>query len=244
MGEDVKFEQQINAGMIKDEKIIERASKGPDIYCAYCGNRNPAGAKTCSRCGADLSEGKEREHGSQHSAHLDENADAAPLICPACGSENPAGTLKCRTCGAPLSGASREKEEIPVGQPVNTGKKGAGRGCLMIILFIVIFGFIAMMMMNGCGSGGSGGIFSGTVNTPVPNQFLSAVVSAQNWQTSVQVIGPVEAKDSAWEENVPDDARNVRCQDKNATPPMRKNRIPWKSAVHHTRSIWGTDTSS
>ena len=55
MGEDVKFEQQTNAGMIKDEKIIEQAKQGPDIYCAYCGNRNPAGAKKCSRCGADLS---------------------------------------------------------------------------------------------------------------------------------------------------------------------------------------------
>ena len=54
MGEEVKFEQQTNAQMITDEKILQKAAQGPDIYCAYCGNRNPAGAKVCSRCGADL----------------------------------------------------------------------------------------------------------------------------------------------------------------------------------------------
>ena len=96
MGEEVQFEQQTNAQMLKDEDAIKKAAQGPDIYCAYCGNRNPAGAKTCSRCGADLAEGTEREHGSQHSAHLDgaKNGNGEPLICPACGSANPAGALK------------------------------------------------------------------------------------------------------------------------------------------------------
>ena len=217
MGEDVKFEQQTNAGMIKDEKVIEKAAKGPDIYCAYCGNRNPAGAKTCSRCGADLSEGKEREHGSQHSAHLDEHAgeNEAKVICQACGSENPASALKCKTCGAPLN-VSKQKEEIPAQPEVNTAKKGGlGRGCLMIILFLVIFGILGSILLNGCGSGGGDtNIFNVTQNTPVPNTVLNAVVSSQKWQTSVQVIGPVDSKQSAWEKDVPEDARNVKCKDR------------------------------
>lgn len=215
MGEDVKFEQQTNAGMIKDEKIIEKAGKGPDVYCAYCGNRNPAGAKTCSRCGADLSEGKEREHGTQHSAHLDEHPDEkeAVVICQACGSKNPASALKCKNCGAPLN-VSTKKDEIPSQPEVNKGKKGGlGRGCLMIILFLIIFGVLGSVLLNGCGTGGMN-VFNITRNTPAPNKVLNAVVSSQNWQTSVQVIGLVPSKQSGWREDVPKNAENVKCSDR------------------------------
>ncbi|MBQ6503855.1 MAG: zinc ribbon domain-containing protein [Flexilinea sp.] len=217
MGEDVKFEQQTNAGMIKDEKIIEKAAHGPDIYCAYCGNRNPAGAKTCSRCGADLSEGKEREHGTQHSAHLDERSNEKERIvkCLACGSENSSSALKCKNCGAPLN-VSTQKDEIPAQPEVNTAKKGGlGRGCLMIILILVIFGVFGSLLLNGCGSGGGGtNFFNVTQNTPVPNTVLNAVVSAQKWQTSVQVIGPVPSKQSSWKEDVPENAENVKCSNR------------------------------
>lgn len=215
MGEDVKFEQQTNAEVIKDEKIIEKVSKGPDIYCAYCGNRNPAGAKTCSRCGADLSEGKEREHGTQHSAHLDEHPEEkkAVVICKTCGSENPASALKCKTCGAPLN-VSTQKDEIPAQPQANTAKKGGlGRGCLMIILFLIIFGVLGSVLLNGCGTGGMN-TFNITRNTPAPNKVLNAVVSSQNWQTSVQVIGPVPSKQSGWREDVPKNAENVKCNDR------------------------------
>lgn len=219
MGEDVKFEQQTNADMIKDEKVIDQASKGPDIYCAYCGNRNPAGSTKCSRCGAELSEGKEREHGTQHSANLHHehsNQDGgAEVVCQACGSKNPASALKCKTCGAPLN-ISTKKEEIPDPSQVNSGKKGSSGGCLKIILFLVIAGIIGAFLLNGCGSGGrqTGNIFSGNQNTPVPNQVYNAVVSQQKWQTSVQVIGSVDSKQSAWKDAVPKEARNVNCKDR------------------------------
>ena len=215
MGEEVKFEQQTNAQMITDEKILQKAAQGPDIYCAYCGNRNPAGAKVCSRCGADLAEGKEREHGSQHSAHLDEhkNENAEPLICPACGTANPAGTLKCAACGTPLN-VSTAKEEIPAPSAGNGQKKG-GNGCLRLILILVVIGIVAMVLLNTCGGPGGGGVLNtGPTNTPVPNSFVNAVVSAQTWQSSVQVIGPVPARSSAWYDQVPDEAENIRCEDR------------------------------
>ncbi len=221
MGEEVQFEQQTSAGMIRDEKIIEKAKQGPDIYCAYCGNRNPAGTKTCTRCGADLSEGKEREHGAQHVAHLDEQEQQAePVICPACGTANPAGTLKCAACGTPLN-VSSEKEEIPSGPQNASGagqKKGCSRGCLMIIIILVLLGLFGGFFMNSCGTlgnlGNNGGGFTFTNPTPVPNTVINAVVSAQNWQTSVQVIGPVDSTASAWRDQLPADARNVSCSDK------------------------------
>ena len=222
MGEDVKFEQQTNAGMIKDEKVIEKAKQGPDIYCAYCGNRNPAGAKVCSRCGADLSEGKEREHGTQHSAHLDDRPKEETVKCPACGAENPVSALKCRSCGTPLN-TTQQKDEIPaVTQNDNAGRNGcAGRGCFIFIMLIIIFGVIGMFLLNGCGiDGGTSNFFTGNqggdyvVNTPVPNTVLNAVVSSQTWQTSVQVIGPVDSRASGWRDSLPSDAKNVRCENK------------------------------
>lgn len=244
MGEDVKFEQQTNAGMIKDEKIIEKAKQGPDIYCAYCGNRNPAGAKTCSRCGADLSEGKEREHGTQHSAHIDEHPDTAEgtVICAACGTENPASALKCRSCGTPLN-TTQQKEEIPAVTQTNgenAGKGCSGRGCLMIIILLLVFGFFGMFLLNGCGTGGMTGnnFFNQNqgvdyvVNTPVPNTILNAVVSSQTWQTSVQVIGPIDSKASGWRDSIPSDARNLRCED--------RKRYTYNEEVKNSVEVCGT----
>ncbi|MBQ6343001.1 MAG: zinc ribbon domain-containing protein [Anaerolineaceae bacterium] len=216
MGEDVKFEQQTNAGMIKDEKIIEQAKQGPDIYCAYCGNRNPAGAKKCSRCGADLSEGKEREHGTQHSAHLDEQKNEETVICSACGTANPATALKCKSCGTPLN-STQQKEEISAAVPdKNTGNSGCrGRGCLMIIVAIILLGVFGMIMMNSCGPNlGVVNPFFGGNDYAAENTVLDAVVSAQNWQTSVQVLGPVDTKASGWRSDVPSDARNLKCEDR------------------------------
>ena len=222
MDENVQFEQQTSASMITDEKILEKAKTGPDIYCAYCGNRNPAGSTVCARCGADLSEGKEREHGTEHSAHIDEHGSGTDnsVVCSACGAVNPAGALKCASCGAPLN-VSSEKEGIPSGGQNASGgqKKGCSRGCLTIIIILVLFGMLSGLFMNSCGilgnlGGGGGGNPPVVYNTPEPNKILTASVVAQNWQTSIQVIGPIDSKANAWEDQLPDDARNVRCTDK------------------------------
>ena len=137
--------------------------------------------------------------------------DLKEHICPSCGAANPSGALKCKACGTPLN-VSTQKEEIPENvEPVR--KNGGGRGCLFIILAILLFGLLGMLMMNGCGSDGGPGI-NYVQSTPVPNSFVNAVVSAQNWTTSVQVIGPVPSKSSAWKDQVPSDAENLRCEDR------------------------------
>ena len=49
---------------IKDEALIRMAQSGPDKHCPYCGTRNVAEARTCSKCGSDISVGaKVRESG-------------------------------------------------------------------------------------------------------------------------------------------------------------------------------------
>lgn len=159
MGQEVKFDQSANAQVIKDEAVIEKAKKGPDIYCAYCGNRNPAGSKNCTRCGADLSEGVERSHGQQY-VEQKRSPEAAPLICPACGSENPANALKCKNCGNTLSTGSVETIERQKETPVTPAKgKGCGKpGCLFIIIAIVVIALI----------GGAIGLFGGSGDKPAP----------------------------------------------------------------------------
>ena len=211
MPEETKFEQQANADMVRDEKIIERAKRGPDIICAYCGNRNPAGSKTCSQCGADLSEGKEREHGSQHSAHLDDRPKGETIICPACGAENPAAALTCKSCGGPLN-SSQQVENIPTAGGNDGRKGGMGRSCLMIILFLVIFGLVCAVFMNGCGTGNVNK--NDVYSSPVPNKVLNVVVSSQSWQTSAEVLGPVDSRSSGWRDSIPANARDLRCEDR------------------------------
>lgn len=90
---DVEFEQAAQEKLLTDQKEIEAAKAGPDIHCAYCGTRNPAGAKTCRRCGADLSEGAARATGRVIGAF---RAEPVPdVTCPSCGTKNPAFRRRC-----------------------------------------------------------------------------------------------------------------------------------------------------
>ena len=57
---EVKFEQAPEEKLITDEAKIAEAKAGPDIYCAYCGTRNPSTATACKQCTAPLAEGKAR----------------------------------------------------------------------------------------------------------------------------------------------------------------------------------------
>ncbi|NMB75446.1 MAG: hypothetical protein GYA21_10010 [Myxococcales bacterium] len=56
----VKFYLPPDAAEVTDTAALERAKKGPDWRCGYCGDDNPADAKFCGGCGAgsDGSEGK------------------------------------------------------------------------------------------------------------------------------------------------------------------------------------------
>ncbi len=87
-GEEVKFEQAPEEKILTDEAEIAAAKAGPDIYCAYCGTRNPATAERCKQCAAPLGEGKARAAGEVLGGLREE--PAPPVKCPACGSENPA----------------------------------------------------------------------------------------------------------------------------------------------------------
>jgi ribosomal protein L40E len=90
--ENVQFERGADSSLITDEQEIKKAAAGPDIHCGFCGTRNPAGAETCSQCGADLREGVRRQSGRE----IAPAAGAAQQVpCTNCGQANPATALNC-----------------------------------------------------------------------------------------------------------------------------------------------------
>ena len=182
---DVKFEKPIQEELITDEKKLEEAAAGPDIYCAYCGNRNPATAKNCQLCGADLGEGEARASGEvfQSSGSA---ASGTPIVCGACGAENPAAALECKNCGAPLN--STEKT-VPPSEP----KKPANRaGCVLaaVVLAALLFGLIWLFTKT--------------------EEKIGTVIG-KKWSTSVAIEEIVTKTDSAWRDQVPSRGSIVRC---------------------------------
>lgn len=175
MSQDTKFEQKKDAEVIKDKSVIEKARRGPDVYCVYCGNRNPAGTTKCERCGADLSEGEARKSGQQYTVQSEtsgtsassspaENAGTSSststqgktVICTACGTANPIGAMKCSGCGAPLEASTIETTDRPQANPATPQKKGCGKGCLIIAVILAVLAAIVFFGLMGGGTSGGG----------------------------------------------------------------------------------------
>jgi ribosomal protein L40E len=131
--EEVEFEQPAQEKLITEEAELARAKAGPDIHCHYCGTRNPAGAESCTQCGAPLSEGTARASGKVLGAHRPE--PAKKITCAACGTPNQADAARCVQCGA---GLARPKPEptSPKPAPVPTSKGRFGFIGLAILLLI------------------------------------------------------------------------------------------------------------
>ncbi len=65
---DIEFQlvDEDKFNFIKDEALLREIKAGPDIHCPYCGTRNLATNKVCTKCGGDLSlGGKVRESGQR-----------------------------------------------------------------------------------------------------------------------------------------------------------------------------------
>ena len=134
--ENVVFESAVQDELIADEKEIARAKAGPDVHCAFCGARNPAGTTVCTQCGADLSEGKARTSGAVVGALRTE--PVAELSCPSCGAANPAAATRCVKCGSPIS---RPKPEAAPARPAGCSRGvliGVGVGLLAIIAGLIV----------------------------------------------------------------------------------------------------------
>lgn len=177
---DVEFVQPAQEDLIADATEIAKAKRGPDIHCAYCGTRNPAGSANCSQCGAPLGEGTAREAGGVIGAHRSEPVPT--ITCSSCGGENPSTATICSHCGASL-------RATPAPRPVSSAKpagppsrKSIGViGCLVVVMIAIIVGvFFASQ-----------------------REDVSGYVSSVAWSRSVTVMGLVPVTREAWREDIP-----------------------------------------
>ena len=196
--ENVQFEAPAEKKFVSDEKASELEKRSADVHCGFCGTRNPSTAKTCSQCGADLSEGKARQAGREIEISVGKLEN---VTCNNCGTENPGTNINCKECGAALPRPAGPAPAISASAVAadaaikGTKKKpnwlllGGIGGALLACCIAVILLFV------------------------VPSSSVKATVADVYWQTSVPVQ-EIRAMDYNNERgNPPSDAYNVSCRD-------------------------------
>lgn len=184
---DVKFHEPVRQEIIEDESTVQKAKAGPDVHCAFCSARNPAGTTICITCGADLASGTKRETGNVVGAFVTKPASTIP--CPNCSTANPDTALKCATCGASLQQPAAPPKPTP---PANPPARRVPVWLMVIsaVLFIGICALVASLMRT--------------------TDETAQVINRQ-WERSVLIeqFGPVERKD--WRDEIPGDGQILTC---------------------------------
>ena len=196
--EDVQFIQKPGQKISQDEKLAERAKKGPDIHCPYCGARNPADAKVCSQCGGDLTGGDKREVGRVVGAYKAETQK--PIICPNCGAENPGDAVTCQQCGAnlrpeqsqPAAPKPPHKKTLPA-----SAKSPANKAVPLV--FIIIFALLCV----------GAGIF---ILLSMKTKAVTGEVVGVHWERSIAIEALAPAEHQDWRDQIPSEAEIESCQ--------------------------------
>ena len=198
--ENVQFELPSEQKFVTDEASINAAKAGADIHCGFCGTRNPATAKTCSQCGADLTQGKARQAGQIMQAP---SQQPKTIKCDNCGTENPSSNAVCSKCGSPLpkliSPATAPAIAPQPAAAMNIGQPSAPKKTNWLLIGGIL-GALALCCVV------LGALF-------FPSKSVQATVVDVHWQTTVplQEIHPVDYNNELG--NPPSDAYNVSCRD-------------------------------
>ncbi len=188
--ENVPFHQASNEKILTDIETVKKAKAGADIYCFYCGTRNPADAANCSQCGADLSQGTRRESGKIIGA-FSETGTAAKIPCASCGELVDPDAATCPYCGAPI-----RKPEKPQPQTPAVAKTGGGKGVLIGIALFLLLACVGIYFL-----------FIRTTDT-------SGRVESVHWTRSIAIeaLAPVQREN--WRDQIPADAVIGTCTQK------------------------------
>ncbi len=189
--DDVEFEQAAQEELVTDKEEVKRAKAGPDVHCAFCGARNPADAKICTQCGADLTEGEARISGRVVGAYRDKPVPQVP--CPSCGSHNPATAHECSQCGASMAGPRPEPEPR---RPRVPAKRG---GCGPVV-YIIGAAVILLVIL---------GVF-----LTRPSSDINAIVEDVSWTRSIAIEGLAPVTYENWLDEIPSDALVGACNQK------------------------------
>jgi ribosomal protein L40E len=206
--ENVHFEAPAEKKFVSEEVASGLRDRGADIHCGFCGTRNPSTAKTCSQCGADLSQGVARQAGDE----IDLSARALENVtCTNCGTENPGGKVNCQKCGAPLP--------RPASPPAGT-MPGPTPGAMAFSTPGAAPASAATarkkpnwLLLGGIGAALAVCCIAILALFVFPSSSVKATVTDVYWQTSVPVQ-EIRAVDYNNERgNPPSDAYNVSCRD-------------------------------
>ena len=192
--EDVQFEKAADRELISDQEQIEKAKAGPDVHCAFCGARNPAGAETCTQCGADLVHGTRREAGRVIGAY--QSAPVPQVACPNCGTDNPETALKCAHAG-PACRRAPQQEAAPAAKAAPEK-----RSPIAIFAIFVLVGLVVVC------------VIAGIVILTRPAGSETGAVQSVNWATTVFIEALRPVTHETWEEEIPGEAEIGACAER------------------------------
>ena len=187
MSETDKFELPAQQELIKDEAVIAKAERGPDVTCKYCGARNASDAKVCSQCSADLTQATARKSGEVLGAFSDEKKP--DVKCPYCGALNPATALKCSNCAGSLAKRPVDQAKAPPATPAKVNR---------VPLFIGIGVAVVAIIMCGL-------LFFRTTDT-------SAAVKGVQWQRAIEIMEERPVQHETWRDEIPSGVAAGACE--------------------------------
>lgn len=192
--ENVEFEDSMSRELIKDENEIKSAKAGPDIHCPFCGTRNPSTQKICSRCGADLVEGKRRAKGKVVGDFSE--VDVNEIVCTVCSTKNPISSSYCIKCGSPLEkGKPIAAEILPESKKVDTNKTPTKGKIFGIGLAVVICGLAAWLLFS-----------------LLHTQSIVGTVKEVSWTRTVYISEYDYVTKEGWLSEIPDAALIGDCE--------------------------------
>ena len=187
MAETDKFDLPAQQELINDQAEIAKAARGPDVTCHSCGTRNPADAKNCSQCGADLSAATARKTGEVLGAF--QAAPQPDVKCAYCGEPNPADALKCQKCGGGLA-------QKPIGTPKPAAQIASARRSPIGLIAIGVMVLIAIAVL-----------FFRTTDT-------TAAVQALSWNRQIKIMAQRPVTHETWQDQIPSGAQAGSCTPK------------------------------
>jgi ribosomal protein L40E len=187
MSETDKFELPAQQELIKDEAVIAKAERGPDVTCKYCGARNAADAKNCSQCSADLTGATTRQAGEVLGAFSDEKKP--DVKCPYCGAMNPATALKCNNCAGSLAERPVDQVKAPPTAPAKVNRMPLFVGIGVLLVAVIVCGFLLFRTSD-----------------------TSAAVQGVLWQRTIQIIEQRPVEHETWRDQVPSGVSVGACE--------------------------------
>jgi hypothetical protein len=191
MSEEDKFELPDQQVLITDKEEVVAADKGADVHCPFCGARNASNSKNCNQCGGDLTSASQREAGEVIGAF--QNAPAPDIDCPFCNAKVKAGSARCPNCGGDLT-SKPDSTSVSDTQ----GKKRFPLWLIGLIFLVVL-----------CLGGIIGYAILSSRTTDV-----QGIVQEVSWKRVIAIEEFRDTQRGAWKEDLPDDAANVSCNDR------------------------------